>query len=115
MVKAGDIVWANWPFTDQNASKRRPILMLSNIDSEGDFKGVPITTSSTVEYSLQITSDDLVGKLGLEDLKLITNSTLKYMKCSTLHSSILDVNTKLASVKPNFLANIKSKICESIK
>lgn len=69
MVRAGDIVLLPFPFTDLSAVKKRPVLVLSDEDSLGDFLALAITSQSsrpsalpsasrsTIRHSAQIQLD----------------------------------------------------------
>ena len=44
MFEAGDLVLLPFPFSDLTSSKRRPVLMLTAPDAQGDFVGCPVTS-----------------------------------------------------------------------
>ncbi len=44
MFDAGTVVLMPFPFSDSSATKRRPVLMLTQPDHQGDFVGMPLTS-----------------------------------------------------------------------
>ncbi len=44
MFEAGTVVVMPFPFSDASATKRRPVLMLTQPDHQGDFVGMPLTS-----------------------------------------------------------------------
>jgi mRNA interferase MazF len=43
MSRRGDLLLVPFPFTDLSATKRRPVLALTDADSYGDFVALPVT------------------------------------------------------------------------
>ena len=46
MSRAGDVVLLPFPFTDLSATKKRPVLLLSDEDSLGDFLALAVTSGA---------------------------------------------------------------------
>ena len=46
MFDAGDLVLIPVPFSDLNSAKRRPVLLLTGPDAQGDFMACPIARTS---------------------------------------------------------------------
>jgi mRNA interferase MazF len=46
MYRAGDVVFLPFPFSDIAVSKKRPVVLLSNQDSVGDFVCAAVTSST---------------------------------------------------------------------
>jgi len=44
MFDTGTVVLMPFPFSDASATKRRPVLMLTQPDHQGDFVGMPLTS-----------------------------------------------------------------------
>jgi mRNA interferase MazF len=64
MPDRGDLLLVPFPFTDLTASKRRPILVLTAIDSFGDFIALPVTSRPQTANSVPLAQSDLtVGSL----------------------------------------------------
>ena len=54
MYEAGDLVLVPFPFTDLSSSKRRPVLLLTTPDDQGDFVGCPVTSRDRWEAARQL-------------------------------------------------------------
>jgi len=85
MHKCREIVWATYPFTSHEKSKKRPVL-ISAINSHGDFICLPLT-SSEVKYSFKLKSDDLDTKVDLKLIRIITTSCISFEHPMTLDKS----------------------------
>lgn len=59
MFEAGALVLLPFPFTDANASKFRPVLVLTNPDGYGDFIGMAVTSRSHHVNAIALTSISL--------------------------------------------------------
>ena len=77
--KIGDIVLVKFPFTDLTKSKKRPVLIIKDENSLGDIVCFQITSNDEQSNLLKITNTTLT--LG---------SYVKYDKCFTLNSTIID-------------------------
>jgi mRNA interferase MazF len=60
MPERGDLLLIPFPFTDLSATKRRPVLALTDPDRYGDFIALPITSRPQAEDALPITNANLV-------------------------------------------------------
>jgi mRNA-degrading endonuclease toxin of MazEF toxin-antitoxin module len=89
-----------------SAQKKRPVLIVKDENSYGDFVCFQITSNGVQLDIEKIVDVDLASG----SLKLI--SFVKYDKCFTINSSI--VEKKLATASADFLAKIKKLFCESI-
>lgn len=84
----GDIVVLNFPFSDLSKTKRRPALVISNLDGD-DIILCQITSSSkTDRYSVKIEANDFIdGNLAVESVirpnKIFTadKSIILYTAC----------------------------------
>ena len=54
MLEVGMIVLVPFPYSDLSASKRRPVLLLTNTNERGDFIGMALTTRPQGESALAI-------------------------------------------------------------
>ena len=104
--KRGDVVLIKFPFTSLVKSKKRPVLVMKDENEYGDFICFQITSQSSQNNIHSIGENDIFDG----DLKL--ESYVKYDKCFTLNSKI--VEKKLVSLQMNFLEIIKSLFCENI-
>ena len=59
MARAGDIVLLPFPFTDLSAAKKRPVLLLSDEDSLGDFLAMAVTSQPGHLTAIALTPPDL--------------------------------------------------------
>ena len=59
MARAGDIVLLPFPFTDLSATKKRPVLLLSDEDSLGDFLASAVTSQPGHSPSIVLTQPDM--------------------------------------------------------
>ncbi|WP_297440852.1 type II toxin-antitoxin system PemK/MazF family toxin [Sulfurimonas sp.] len=102
----GDIVLIAFPFTDLSRSKKRPVLIIKDENSLGDIVCFQVTSQSTQASIHKINEENLSNG----SLKLV--SFVKYDKCFTLHSEMVD--KKLASVNSDFMDELKILFCKSI-
>jgi hypothetical protein len=86
-------------------SKKRPILVIKDENNYGDLGCLQITSKSTQTYLKEIIQIDFNNKA------LKVNSYIKYDKCFTLNSKIVD--KKLTSVNMDFLEKIKILFCNT--
>jgi mRNA interferase MazF len=56
----GDLLLVPFPFTDLSATKRRPVLALTALDSYGDFIALPVTSRPQAEHGLSLAPTDLL-------------------------------------------------------
>ena len=54
MFEAGTVVLMPFPFSDSSANKRRPVLMLTQPDHQGDFVGMPLTSQPQPAPALRL-------------------------------------------------------------
>ncbi len=57
-LNPSEIVMIPFPYSDLKASKRRPVLVLQEVDEYGDFLAVAITTKRHHSNSLSLYSQD---------------------------------------------------------
>ena len=53
-LEVGTIVMMPFPYSDSSATKRRPVLMLTQPDHQGDFVGMPLTTQPQAAPALRL-------------------------------------------------------------
>lgn len=107
IFKKGDIVLIRFPFTDLNSSKQRPALISSQPNSYGDFQCFQITSQSKQSQVIEVTSESL------ESGELKLKSFLKFDKCFTLNSSI--INKRVATVNKAFLNRVLDNFCNILR
>lgn len=54
MYESGTVVLMPFPFSDASATKRRPVLMLTQPDHQGDFIGMPLTSQPQAAPALPL-------------------------------------------------------------
>ena len=104
--KIGDIVLVKFPFTDFSKSKKRPVLIIKDENNLHDIVCFQITSNNQQTNILRINNSDLANS------NLTLESYIKYDKCFTLNSSIID--KKIAMVNQNLLNNLKELFCKEI-
>jgi mRNA interferase MazF len=60
MFERGDLLLVPFPFSDLSATKRRPVLALTEPDRYGDFIAIPVTSRPQAEHGVSLTAADLV-------------------------------------------------------
>ncbi len=106
ICKKGDIVLINFPFTTLSRSKKRPVLVMKSENKFNDFVCFQITSKSNQSNVHAIESSNIIDG----DLKL--HSFVKYDKCFTLNSELVD--KKLASVDNALMEILKKLFCNEI-
>ena len=99
--KIGDIVLVIFPFTDLTKSKKRPVLIIKDENSLGDIVCFQITSNDEQSNLLKITNTTLT-----------LESYVKYDKCFTLNSTIID--KKISTADNDFLLKLKELFCAEI-
>ncbi|MEO6322285.1 MAG: MazF family transcriptional regulator, partial [Polaromonas sp.] len=61
MFEPGTLVLIPFPFSDLSATKKRPVLMLTQPDALGDFVGMPVTSKAQPAPALQLAAGPLPG------------------------------------------------------
>ena len=104
--RRGDIVLVKFPFTTLVKSKKRPVLIIKSENEHRDFVCFQITSKKT-QSKLQVIDDTdiLDGNLKLQ-------SYVKYDKCFTLNSELVD--KKLGSVNSSLMETLKNLFCNEI-
>ncbi len=106
MYKQGDILLIPIPFTDLTASKKRPVLVLSNSlynKTTKDIVVVAITSNlESKEYAVLFSKDDM------KEGTLKVDSCIRADKIYTLSQDI--IVKKFGSINDNVLSHVKEKI-----
>lgn len=107
----GEIVWADYPLSDKpDKSKIRPVLVVSNADSNGpdnDLLIIPITSRIRNEsFELVLTTEKLTAPL----------PALSAARCNKLHTiRNTRIIGKIASVHPEALKEIIGVIYKALR
>ena len=63
ILNPSDIVQIPFPFSNLKSSKRRPVLLLTELDTLGDFLAVAITSQPGHHDAISLKNDDLINGL----------------------------------------------------
>jgi len=99
----GDVVLMPFPFTDKLASKKRPVVVISNADHFGDFQVVAVTSSERQNSGVMISNDSLAEGV------LPKTSWARTGKLYTLNTSL--VIRKIASLNQNKWNEVQNAVC----
>ena len=102
----GEIVLVKFPFTNLLQSKKRPVLIIKSENELRDIVCFQITSNQEQSNLLKINHDNLYNST------LTVESYVKYDKCFTINSSIID--KKIATANEKFLTILKEKFCNEI-
>jgi mRNA interferase MazF len=105
MYKHGDIVLIPVPFTDLTASKKRPVLIVSNDMYNTESQDIIVTaiTSNITQAGIQITNSDMISG------ELPKPSVIRADKIYTLHQAI--VIKQIGSISKTVQDSVKKEIC----
>ncbi len=104
--KVGDIVLVKFPFTDLSSSKKRPVLIIKDENVLNDIVCFQITSNDQQTNTLKIEDSHLL------ESNLTLESYVKYDKCFTLNTGIID--KKIAKVNETFLNSLKDLFCKQV-
>ena len=79
ILNRSDIVQIPFPFSNLKSSKRRPVLLLTELDTLGDFLAVAITSQPGHHDAISLKNDDLINGI-LPKLKLDTGNQAFFFK-----------------------------------
>ena len=103
MFEAGDLVLLLFPFSDLTSVKRRPVLMLTAPDAQGDFVACPVTSRAGWVHARPLSPDDLAeGTLPLR-------SWVRTDKVVTLHTGL--IARRFGRVTAEYRAAIAGEVC----
>ena len=99
---AGDIVVVSFPFTDLSSTRKRPALVLANLEGD-DIVICEITATMRKDsYVVQLENKDL------ESGKLKTNSIIRPNRILTIHKE--NINYKFGKIKDSKLQEVLEKL-----
>ncbi|WP_457749137.1 type II toxin-antitoxin system PemK/MazF family toxin [Sulfurimonas sp.] len=102
----GDILLVKFPFTNLKKSKKRPVIVVKSQDELNDIICFQITSNSEQTNLLKIENSDL------DNSTLTLKSFIKYDKCFTISSEIID--KKIAKVNSRLLRELKNLFCNEL-
>ena len=106
-----EIVLVPFPYSDLSASKKRPVLIVSNDDFNDKFDDVVVCVISSNlykdSYSLELRNEDL--EMGM----LPELSVVKAHKLFSIHKS--KIIRKFSIVKEKYFAEVEKVVAEIVK
>ncbi|MBF0419464.1 MAG: type II toxin-antitoxin system PemK/MazF family toxin [Magnetococcales bacterium] len=103
MCQPGDLVMVPFPFSDQDVTKKRPVLVLTIPDGRGDFVGLAVTSVPTVQCALEVDNHSIIAG------SLPKRSWLRIDKIFSLNTRL--VEGIFAQVSPAFRFLAVQEIC----
>jgi mRNA interferase MazF len=104
--KVGDVLLIKFPFTNLSKSKKRPVLVVKDENELNDIVCFQITSDETQFHILKIQNEHFI------DSKLTLKSYIKYDKCFTLNTQIVD--KKIGKVNDKLLETLKLLFCKEL-
>ena len=83
-LDAGSIVLVPFPYTDLSASKKRPVLLLTDTNDRGDFIAMALTSKPQTTHAVAVPGGPLPGGGAL-----VTNSWVRTDKVITLRQTVV--------------------------
>lgn len=107
MLQVAEIVLIPFPFTDLTAQKKRPILVISEVDENNDFIALAITSKQKENNVVHLTNQQLItGSLPKE-------SWIRTDKVFTFNTSL--VLFSLAIANSETLEQALQQLCSRVK
>lgn len=104
--KPGDVVLIPFPFTDQSTRKRRPVLILSNLDDYGDFLAVAITSQPGHINAIALADTDF------QQGTLPKPSWLRAARIFTLNRQ--NIAGVFGRLTPHALKHLHAQVCDQL-
>ncbi len=104
--RVGDVLLIKFPFTNLKKSKKRPVLVVKAQNSLNDIVCFQITSNAEQTNLLKIENSDLLSAV------FSVKSYIKYDKCFTLNSEIVD--KKIGEVNPDILSRLQKLFCDEL-
>ena len=104
--KVGDIILVKFPFTNLKKSKKRPVLVVKSENELNDIICFQITSNSEQSNLLKINNNDLSNST------LSLKSYIKYDKCFTINTEIVD--KPIAKVNNDLVNKLKILFCKEL-
>lgn len=106
MYRRCDLVLLPFPYTDLSATKRRPVLLLTDPDTRGDFLAVQVTSQAGHTGALPLHNADLsVGRFPRA-------SYVRPEKLFTLNSSLIAL--RAGRFSDEAFGRVRSGICSAL-
>lgn len=107
MYRSGEVVLLPFPFSDRGASKRRPVVVLTDQDSVGDLVCVAVT-SSTIDIGdrVELTRSDFARGT------LPRRSWVRTSKIYTVNSAV--TLGRFGRLSESALGRVRAAVCGSL-
>lgn len=102
----GDIVQAQFPFTDGEGGKLRPVLIVLPPDAKQDFVALAISSAGHHGHSLPIAQQDLSSG------RLVKSSFVRADKLYTLNAQA--VQQSYGKAKPALIDKARKEMCAAL-
>lgn len=106
MYSAGDLVLIPFPYADLSAIKRRPVLLLTAPDKNGDVICLAVTSRQSQTFLLEITNERLL------EGKLPKSSWVRLDKIFTLEAD--KIEKTFARISAPFFEQVVRQVCQRI-
>ena len=106
MFERGNLLLVPFPFSDLSATKRRPVLALTNPDGYGDFIALPVTSRPQAEFGIPLGAADMIRGV------LPAVSWIRFDRIVTLNVSL--VVKSVGHVSDHVLAEAVQRFCAHI-
>lgn len=103
MFQPGDVVLVPFPFSDLQATKRRPVLILTQPDALGDMVCLTITSSAHHEAAFQLEEASFFERV------LPKISWVRVNKVYTLHESV--ISGTFGRLQPQVFREVMGSYC----
>jgi mRNA interferase MazF len=103
MLKRSDIVQIPFPFSDLTHQKRRPVLLLTEPDTFGDFLAAAVTSQAGHDDAIALQNNDIV------EGRLPKSSWIRATRLFSLNRDAVIV--VLGNLKPEAFERIHGEIC----
>jgi mRNA interferase MazF len=101
--KPGRLVGIPFPYTDLSTKKRRPVLVVTHPDRNGDFMGLAVTSVPTSESAIAIDEESMATG------RLPKPSWIRYDKIFTLTGSM--VISWYGDLNPGAFRQVMERLC----
>lgn len=102
----GEVVLIPFPFSDLQAAKRRPVLILRSCERFGDFLAAAITSQAGHEDGCILSANDLA------EGELPKTSWVRVSKLYTLNRDC--VFNRFGALNPEAFAKVHKEICRAV-
>lgn len=107
ICKRGDVALVPFPFSDLSATKRRPILVVTDADAYGDFLAVGVTSRPHHSNAIPLLDTNMI------EGRLPVSSWVRIDRVVTLNLSL--VVKVFGSVDAPFIKQVVMAVCDRVE